>query len=233
MKARQLFAPLVLLASTLGLLGCAPQARSADQSAVHREGIEWSDIWITDGGETNLPRVLLIGDSITRMYYPQVADKLSGKASVSRLSTSKSVGDDMLLKEVALVLQEYHWDVIHFNNGLHGWDYSEDEFRRAYPKFIATIQKYAPRAKLICATSTSVYADSSLTQLSPKTQRVIERNKIAVAAATAKQIPIDDIFALTEGHSEYWSGDTVHPSDKGVAAESAQVANSIAPLLSK
>jgi len=221
------------MASAIGIISASYPAQCRDKTPVHRESIEWSDIWITDGGGINLPRVLLIGDSITRIYYPMVAEKLSGKASVSRLSTSKSVGDEMLLKEVALVLQEYHWDVIHFNNGFHGWDYSEEDYRRAYPKFIATIKKYAPNAKLICATCSPIYSDPASGQLSPKTQRVIERNKIAVAAAGAENIPIDDLFALTTGHPEYISGDGVHPNDKGGAIEATQVAGSIMPFLTQ
>ena len=31
-----------------------------------RERIEWADIWVTDADKDDLPRVLLIGDSITR-----------------------------------------------------------------------------------------------------------------------------------------------------------------------
>ena len=64
--------------------------------------------------------MLLIGDSITQGYYGQVAERLKGKASVARLTTSKSVGDPALLAEVALVLGQCRFDVVHFNNGLHG-----------------------------------------------------------------------------------------------------------------
>ena len=32
------------------------------------ESIEWCDIWTSHANETNLPCVLLIGDSITRGY---------------------------------------------------------------------------------------------------------------------------------------------------------------------
>ena len=53
-----------------------------------RESIEWCDIWISHANETNLPRVLLIGDSIARDYYPEVETRLTGKAFVARLATS-------------------------------------------------------------------------------------------------------------------------------------------------
>ena len=50
---------LLLMAFTL--------AASAETPPAAREGIEWCDIWISHANETNLPRVLLIGDSITRV----------------------------------------------------------------------------------------------------------------------------------------------------------------------
>src|SRR4051794_1498640 len=69
-----------------------------------RESIEWCDIWISHANETNLPRVLLIGDSIARDYYPQVEKRLAGKAFVSRLATSRFISDPVLLQEIKLVL---------------------------------------------------------------------------------------------------------------------------------
>src|SRR3954470_22791998 len=69
-----------------------------------RESIEWCDIWISHANETNLPRVLLIGDSIARDYYPEVEKRLAGKAFVRRLTTSRFIADPVLLKETKLVL---------------------------------------------------------------------------------------------------------------------------------
>src|SRR6478736_2357019 len=85
-----------------------------------RESIEWCDIWITHANETNLPRVLLIGDSIVRDYYPEVEKQLAGKAFVGRLATSRFVTDPVLLKEIKMVLSGTQFEVIQFNNGMHG-----------------------------------------------------------------------------------------------------------------
>src|SRR6266853_2664666 len=76
-----------------------------------RESIEWCDIWISHANQTNLPRVLLIGDSITRAYYPEVEKHLEGKAYVARLATSRFVADPVRLKEIALVLDGAKFDV--------------------------------------------------------------------------------------------------------------------------
>src|SRR5213083_3751082 len=126
----------------------------AAASPLAREAIEWCDIWISHANETNLPRVLLIGDSITRGYYPEVEKGLAGKAFVARLSTSRFVADPVLLKEIALVLDETKFDVIHFNNGMHGWQHSEAEYRKSFPQFLAAITAHAPQAKLVRATTT-------------------------------------------------------------------------------
>ena len=55
-----------------------------------RENIEWLDVWVPGNNVTDRPRVLLIGDSITRGYYKAVEDKLKGKAVVCRLATSRA-----------------------------------------------------------------------------------------------------------------------------------------------
>src|SRR5882757_4893499 len=81
-----------------------------------RESIEWCDIWISHANKTNLPRVLLIGDSITRDYFPEVEKRLAGKAYVGRLSTAAFVADPALRQQVQMVLNQYQFDVIHFNN---------------------------------------------------------------------------------------------------------------------
>src|ERR1043166_8573911 len=107
-----------------------------------RESIEWCDIWISHANETNLPRVLLIGDSIAREYYPEVEKRLSGKAFVARLATSRFAADSVLLKEIELVLDQAKFDVIHFNNGMHGWQHSEAEYEKALPRLVKTIRAH-------------------------------------------------------------------------------------------
>src|SRR5678815_2683150 len=82
---------------TVPKLNAAPPAR---------ESIEWCDIWISHANETNLPRVLLIGDSIARDYYSEVEKRLAGKTFVARLATSRFVSDPVLLKEIELVLKQ-------------------------------------------------------------------------------------------------------------------------------
>jgi hypothetical protein len=64
-----------LAATLLAILAVAVQADTPPMPPSGRESIEWCDIWISHASETNLPRVLLIGDSIARAYFPEVEKK--------------------------------------------------------------------------------------------------------------------------------------------------------------
>ncbi len=213
--------------------GVACLGQAAESRRVEREKIEWCDVWIADANSTDavVPRVLLIGDSITRGYYPDVAKLLTGKASVSRLCTSASVGDPALPKQLKAILSENHFDVIHFNNGMHGWDYTEAEYKRYFPEFLAAIRAAAPAAKLVWATITPVRDAKILTQVDPRTERVKARNEIAAAYLEPLGIPTDDLFHLVEAHPEYYREGGVHFTPAGAATEAAQVAVAIESLL--
>jgi hypothetical protein len=198
-----------------------------------RESIEWCDLWISHADETNLPRVLLIGDSITRAYYSDVEKDLAGRAYVGRLSSSAFISDPMLLKEIVMVLDEYHFDVIHFNNGMHGWQHSEAEYERAFPKFLATIRAHAPHAKLIWGNTTTLKVSPKLpadNQTEATDERIAARNAIALKFVQPAGIDVDDLNSLTRGHPELHV-DNVHFNEQGCAMQAAQVAEHIQKAL--
>lgn len=81
-----------------------------------------------------LPRVLLIGDSISIGYTLPVRELLKGKANVHRIPTNGGPTTNGL-KGLTAWLGESKWDVIHFNWGLHDLKYiQEDPSKRADPK---------------------------------------------------------------------------------------------------
>lgn len=69
-----------------------------------------------------LPRVLLIGDSISIGYTLPVRDLLKGKANVHRIPTNGGPTTNGL-KNLTAWLGVSKWDVIHFNWGLHDLKY--------------------------------------------------------------------------------------------------------------
>lgn len=205
----------------------------ADAAPPTRESIEWCDIWISHANETNLPRVLLIGDSIAREYYPEVEKQLAGKAFVARLATSRFVDDPVVLKEIELVLSQAHFDVIVFNNGMHGWQHTEAEYRDGMPKFIKTIRAHAPKAKLVWATTTPLRDGKGITgdtKTEYSDERIASRNALAAEIVAAQKIPTIDLNAAVRGHPDLHS-DNVHFNSQGSQILATKVSAEIRKLL--
>ncbi len=201
---------------------------SCSSPKVHRENIEWSDDFIVGTSRTDLPHVLLIGDSYTRGYYERVAKALEGKAYVSRIANSRCLGDPLLFEEIKIVLREQSFDIIHFNNGLHGWGYTEEEYAAAFPAMLRILKKSG--ASIIWSTSCCIRsADASW-----KNPRVIKRNALLLPIVQKEGLQVDDLAAVFEGHPEYFEGsDGTHPNAKGYDALAASVVESITKALAK
>ena len=217
----------ILILSLLFPLSIAAAAPPA------REAIEWCDVWITHANETNLPRVLLIGDSIARDYYPEVEKRFAGKAFVGRLATSRFVADPVLLKEIESVLSGAKFDVILFNNGMHGWQHSETEYRIAFPKLIKTIRAHAPKARLIWATTTPLRSGKDVTydtKAEYSDKRIAARNALAAEVVAAQKLPTVDLNAAVRGRPELHS-DNVHFNGQGSQVLATQVYAAVEKLL--
>lgn len=214
----------------LALPAFAAFVRPAPAQVV-RESIEWLDVWIPNTNDRGLPRVLLIGDSITRGYGKQVEAGLKDKAYVARLATSKSLGDPALLDQIALVLSENSFDIIHFNNGMHGDGYSEETYAAALPELISTLRKHASRARLIFATTTDVRERNNLERVHTKTERMIQRNQLIAAFAKRENIAVNDLFEVVRDHPELHAADGVHMTEKGYEALAGPVVREVRKLL--
>ncbi len=217
----QRWLPVLLLASA---------AVAAEKPILER--IEWSDIWVTNADKDDLPRVLLIGDSITRQYFKTVEKALDGKANCARYATSKFIADPGFLPELEILLASYRFEVIHINNGLHGFGYTEAQYEAGFPPLLKMLKKAAPQAKLIWAMTTPVRRRGDLDQMNEeRTVRVRERNRIAGAFAEQHGLRIDDLYAAVEAHPDFYQSGGTHFNESGVAALGKQVAASILPLL--
>ncbi len=182
------------------------------------EYIEWLDVWVAGADKTDLPRLLLVGDSIARSYYAHVDKALEGRYYCARLCTSTCVCDAAYLRELSLLLDEYPFALIHFNNGLHGGGYTLDEYRAGLERAWDFIAAHAPAARCIWAASTPVRWAAHVADLNvERTAWVAERNRAAAEIAAARGLPMDDLFTPVRDHPEYFSDDGVHYNAAGVA----------------
>jgi lysophospholipase L1-like esterase len=151
---------------------------------------------ITD--DPKLPRVLLIGDSISIGYTVDVRKLLKGKANVHRIPTNGGA-TDIGLANIDAWLGEGKWDVIHFNFGLHDAKFlSETELRHPRDRYVANLQKLVDRmqktgAKLIFATTTPTPEVLSPTR---RFDKISERNQLAVELMKKEGVAIDDLYAV-------------------------------------
>jgi lysophospholipase L1-like esterase len=187
------------------------------------EKIEWT--WTDRPGApaAGLPNVLLVGDSITRGYYPATAKALEGVANVYLFATSASSGDPRLPGQLHdyFAMMGIPFAVVHFNNGMHGWGYTEQQYAGGLPGMIAA---------LVWASTTPVVHDSTKGESS--NARIDERNRLAAAWMGREGIAIDDQHALMLKHADLHDGD-VHFTDAGYAVQAEQVAGAIRMAMGK
>ena len=216
---------LVFCSATLALAADDQPAKSIP------EAVEWLEVRVNAADDHKLPRVLLVGDSITGGYFPGVVNELKGRANVARFASSRGLGDPALFKELALMLEQYQFSVIHFNNGLHGWAYTEDDYRAAFPKLLQLLKEHAPGAKLIWASTTPHRMGApKFEQFDPKNNRIQERNRIAAELVAQAGIPVNDLYALEENHPEHMT-DGCHYKPESAAVQAKQVARFVAAAL--
>ncbi len=200
-------------------------------SPIH-ERIEWTDIWVTNADKNDLPRVLFVGDSITRGYFGAAEKELAGKADCGRLATSAFISHEDFLSNLKTLLKRYHWDVIHINNGLHGWEYTEEQYRDGFPTLGALLEKNAADATVIWAMTTPLRERDNLEKIREESNtRVRERNRIAAEFAKKNGYGTSDLFSLSIDHADHHRNDGTHFSRKGIALQGKFVGDIVMRVL--
>jgi len=192
-----------------------------------------------------LPRVLLIGDSISIGYTVAVREELKGKANVHRPLTNCGPTINGI-KQIDSWLGDKKWDVIHFNWGLHDLKYmGANGENLADPKDAAShqqvpVEEYAQHldtlvekmkktgAKLIWCSTTPVPEGAG--------GRVVgDSAKYNEAAAKVMQkhgVAIDDLYAFAKPQLETIQlKANVHFSPEGSKILAKQVASAISTAL--
>jgi len=192
------------------------------------ENIEWSTAYAFGlRDETkDLPRVLLVGDSICNGYQEGVRERLKGKVNVSYWVSSYCATSAAYLPLLTIYLDEAKYDVIHFNNGLHSLETPTDAWAKGFKAALELIRRKQPEAKIVWCTSTPL-ADET------KTAKSRELNAAgAKVVAELGGIATNDLFALCDplDRATNWS-DTYHFRREAKAKQADQVAGSVLAAL--
>lgn len=185
-----------------------------------------------------LPRVLLIGDSISIGYTLPVRELLKGKANVHRIPVNGGA-TEIGLENMKEWLGDGRWDVIHFNFGLHDAKYASETTQRAsreqYVENLKLLiaQMKATGAKLVFATTTPVPKGGNL-QPGRKFDSIEARNEAAVKLMRDEGVSIDDLYAVAlPVMAEVGRPNDVHFAPEGYTLLAQAVAASIEAQLPK
>jgi len=186
-----------------------------------------------------LPKVFIIGDSISIGYTPFVQQTLEGRAIVERVD-GNAASTETGLAHLDEWLGDTQWDVIHFNWGLHDMKYINDKTEMvavAEGRQWISVEQYAENlhalvtrlkernAKLIFATTTPV--PEGVKGRVPSDQ--LKYNEAALAVMMAQGVRVNDLCDLMEDDREAKGGKVadVHYTDEGSELMARQVVASI------
>ncbi len=119
------------------------------------KGVEQAWDYVKD--DPKLPRILLIGDSVSRGYTLAVRHALAGKVNVHRAPENCGPTANGL-KKLSIWLGDGKWDVIHFNFGIHDRRTPPADYEQRLETIVERLK--ATGAKLIWASTTPVPPDT-------------------------------------------------------------------------
>ena len=202
---------------------------------LHPDGQGWG-FYRAASDRTDLPRVLLIGDSIVNGYRGAVAARLKDKAVVDVWITGLNENSPQLHDLLRRSLSNGPYAVVHFNIGLHGWQTGripDGQYEPLMRKYVATLREGAPKAALIWASTTPVTVQGAPGTLNPDINPIIvERNALAAGIMKESAIPVDDLYGLMSNRLALARGDMFHWTTAGQAIQADAVSAAILAHLS-
>lgn len=186
-----------------------------------------SNAWDFVKDDPSLPRVLLIGDSVSRGYTQAVRKQLAGKANVHRAPENCGPTANGL-KKIDVWLADGPWDVIHFNFGIHDRNTPLPDYSARLEQLIARMKKTG--ARLVWASTTPIPDDPP----NQSAESIVERNAAAREVAEKYGVGIDDLFTAVSPHlAKLQNPNDVHFNAAGYDFLGAEVAKSIESALKK
>lgn len=192
------------------------------------EDIEWTQYW-AENNSRSLPRILLIGDSISVGYRRPVYERISDSLCAVTVSTSKALDNSSFFGEIKFIAREegFDYSAVHFNNGLHGFHLSTAEYAELYEKAVRLLIEEFPDAAKVLATSTPYTSGGDNLSFDEKNDIVKARNEVVFSVAEKYGLTVDDLYSVTVGNPGIKCGDGVHFHDEGYEILADSVVSSV------
>ncbi|HSH93281.1 MAG TPA: SGNH/GDSL hydrolase family protein [Roseimicrobium sp.] len=154
-----------------------------------------SNAWDFVADDPKLPRVLLIGDSISRGYTQSTRKAMAGKANVHRAPENCGPTANGL-KKLDVWLGKGKWDVIHFNFGIHDRATRPEDYEQRLDQLVTRLK--ATGARVIWASTTPVPPDTKDGE--SLVTAIAEKNAIAARVMAKHGVATDDLFSIMTPH---------------------------------
>ena len=219
-----------------------PNAEGAHDIAAEIYAVLTGKTWTGKFEPAALPKVLIIGDSISIGYFKTLQAKLKDLAVlIHNQGNAQHTANG--LKKLDEWLGNTRWDVIHFNFGLHDLKYVDasgkntsvengkqqiplEKYEQNLDKIVTRLEKTG--AKLIFATTTPVPDGINIRA---KDDAAIY-NRAAEKVMKKHEVPIDDLYSFALPRlKEIQRDQNVHFTPKGSEQLAEQVAKSILKAL--
>lgn len=171
------------------------------------EKYEWESLWWDEPENKDKNHILYIGDSISRGTVPKL-NAMDEKLAIDNFATSKAVDNPAFAKSLEVFAsQNPGYTVVLFNNGLHGFHLSDEDYAKCYEELLLKVKKQFSEAKLYLLTST--YTANSTSAITEK------RNAMVTAIAQKYNLPIIDLYKVSYKRDDLICEDKVHFNNEG------------------
>ena len=237
-KIKKYFPPLLILVMASAVAAAGEKVAEAE---LH-ENV--TNAFLNPGKASSLPRVLIIGDSISIGYTDPVRGNLKGVAGVFRPPVNCQ-HSGYGLAQIKTWLGTGKWDVIHFNFGI--WDthmvdtngklvrgvdmspptaeirvrHTPEQYRDNLAKILDVLK--GTGARLIWASTTPI-----MSRTGERFEAIPTLNRTAAELMKSRGVAIDDLYECVLPHVKEWqSPDKVHFNAEGNKHLGKQVADCI------
>lgn len=197
--------------------------------------------------DPRLPRILIIGDSISGHYLPGVRERMRGKANVIGESSmqkgtwasmgprfyrsdSASKGDD--LKN--FLAERGPFDIVHFNNGIHNFAGAKPGDEKPYAEQLRQVVAIIRASGAIClfANSTGTLGDNVIPRSPRYLSNCLAFNAAAEAVMRELKVPVTDIHGMIQPRiKELISSDLIHTNKEADEMMADLIAKRLAETL--
>jgi len=173
---------------------------------------EWDRIWFEKTYDKDAKRVIYIGDSISQGTFDNANKMTDGKILFNRLGTSKALDNPYFYPLVKMFIDQCERrDAIIFNNGLHGWHLSEEEYKEYYAAFLKKLRADYSDTPIYIVLTTDI-SDARANR-----PRVSVRNEKALELAEEFGLEVIDLYTVSQENASLHTDDGVHFTPEGYA----------------